>query len=255
MSRWPIELTAPRVLPLSPALHAAGATAALRVDTALAAWRMALDTAALPARSRVLCLLRDDLVRLRVLPWHDGLSSPPARQAHARQCFIDTFGEAARPWQVLVDVPHYGQPSLACAIDPRLLAGLDAELKARDLRQAGVQPALVSAFNRERPALPRQGAWLVLRHEAGLSLLLLQAGAPRHVKQVAGDGTALPTLIERESFALGLEGAPLPVHQAQAFASSVVYATPAAPVASVAPVAGTEPIAAVRLVLQPGRGT
>ena len=220
MSRWPTE---PLVLALSPSPPpppppaSSGRGAAGRVDAALAAWRAALDAAAPPPRRQVQCLLRDDLVRFRVVPWNDLLHSPAARHALARQSFIDAFGETARTWDVQIDAPHYGCASLACAIDARLLAGLVAELATRGLRSAGVQPAFVQAVNEERRRLPPQGAWLVLGHAAGHTLLLVQGSQPRHVKQVAGtaqgldavvlDTVALDALVQRESFALGLDTA------------------------------------------------
>ena len=224
MSPWPTE---PLVLALSPPPATDGRGAAGRVDAALAAWRAVLDAAAPPPRRRVQCLLRDDLVRFRVVPWNERLHRPAARHALARQSFIDTFGEPARAWDVQIDAPRYGRASLACAIDARLLAGLVAELAARGLRSAGVQPALVQAVNEQRRRLPRQGAWLVLGHEAGLTLLLVQGSQPRHVKQLAGTAQVLDAVVQRESFALGLDAAdaaPMPVlHLAQRQVNAPVH--------------------------------
>lgn len=216
MSLWPTD---PLVLTLSPpaggAAHAHHAAA--RVDAALAAWSAVLDTAAPPPRRRVMCVLRDDLVRFRVVAWNEHLHSPAARQALARQYFVEAFGEAARGWDVQIDAARYGRASLACAIDTRLLSGLGTELSARGLRPAGVQPALVWAFNHERRQLPSRSAWFVLPHDAGQTLLLVQGDEPVHVKQHAGMAMApggLAALIERESFALGLEGTPPPLRMA-----------------------------------------
>lgn len=238
MSLWSTE---PLALALSPPLPPGPGGAAARVEAALAAWRDALDQAAPPPRRQVLCLLRDDLVRYRVLPWRDGFTSGAGRLALARQGFIDAFGEAARLWQVQIDAPRWRRASLACAIDPRLLAGLGTELAARGLRQAGVQPALVRACNLERHNLPKQGGWFVLRHDAGLSLLLWQGDQSRHVAQVAGHGTALDVLIQRESFKLGLEDTTPAVHELR---------SPWAPAATLAATpmvsAGAPPVARLR---------
>lgn len=231
MSPWPTE---PLALALSPPLPAGPGGAAARVEAALTAWRDALDQAAPPPRRQVLCVLRDDLVRYRVLPWNDGFTSDAGRMALARQGFIDAFGEVARPWQVQIDAPSWGRASLACAIDARLLAGLGTELAARGLRQAGVQPALVRACNLERHSLPKQGGWFVLRHDGGLSLLLWQGDQARHVTQVAGNGTALEVLIQRESFKLGLEDSTTAIHELR---------SPCAPAATAAATAAETPMA------------
>lgn len=211
MSRWwpePLRL----LLAPGPADGLATATSSGRGETALAAWRLALTEAAPQRGRRVACTVRDDLLRYRVVPWRPLLTDPKARQAWARQCFIEAYGEAARPWFVQVDRPRFGRASLACAIEPGLLAGVQAELTARGLRSAGVWPQLMLAFNQHRQALPAAGGWFVLLHDAGLSLLLLRDGEVQHVKQMAGLvqtlSQTLKQTLERESFALGLEPGP-----------------------------------------------
>lgn len=169
-----------------------------------------------PLRSgaRLRLILGDELVRYRVMPWNDALASPAAREALARHCLVETFGEAARPWLVRIDngvYARHGAASLVCAIEPALHDAVLATLRERKLVLCSLQPLLMWAFNRVRQQIDARDHWFVLRRATGLTGLLVQDGQPRHVRTVIGEVADLAPWLDREWFSLGLGARRCPV--------------------------------------------
>jgi hypothetical protein len=159
-------------------------------------WSGALEdfrrrVAALGRRVGVSVVLSNHFVRYAVLPAQDGSATPEEEVALARFQFARIHGERAKGWEVRVS------GELACAIDGALLEGIKREfVNKKNARLVSIQPFLMSAYNRARRRIPREGAWLLLA-EAGRTCLARLA--PKGWASVHnGRETDADALLERE---------------------------------------------------------
>lgn len=204
MSRW---WTEPLPLLVQPP---PGTPAPARLPAALAELGARLDAAAHRRGTRLRLLLRDDLLRWRVVPWRADFSHGPARESLLHQAFVEAYGDAARDWQVQADAPRWGEASLACALPADDARALHDALRSRGLVLAALQPLLVHAIDR-LPAAERGGdGWWVLLHDGGVTLLNARRGVPQHLRSLPGHDDSPAALLLRETVALGLEEADTP---------------------------------------------
>jgi len=137
------------------------------------------------ASPRVDVYLSDRFVRYRILDWQPGIVTRAEWRAYAEHAFREVHGEAARSWQMLVDIMPPGRPSLACAVEADLIVALKKIAEKRLARLAELRPNFVRLFNRHnfssgRPAplwfgvaepghvclgVKRDKSWLALRNE------------------------------------------------------------------------------------------
>lgn len=217
MSRWFPEHAVVRLADLHPA--------AVERD---------LDERALRPGTRLTCVLAGEGVRYGRVPWSDALSSPSQRQVLAQQCFVEAHGEAARGWTVRQHTGGHGAAALACAIDTALLERIDALAQARRWKLVSVQPSLVHAYNQARRRLVTAGlCWFVEVDADRATVLLMSPTEPLQVKRLPLAGADLIQWLEREWFALGMEGPRCPVYVVRAVSDAISPAIPAAPVDTV----------------------
>jgi hypothetical protein len=153
------------------------------------------------------CVVGGDAVRYVVVPWNDDLTSPQQRQRFAEQRLRETYGDIALDWAVSQHSERHGVATLACAIDKVLLDRLDALALARGQTVVSIQPALTHAFNLVRRRIASEPFWFVLVESQCTTLLLMSPQAPVHVKRLPAAGMALAGALDREWFALGMDGA------------------------------------------------
>jgi len=177
-----------------------------RWGAALDAFERELDARAVKRGTRVTCVVAGDGVRYRIVPWNDELTSPTQRRALAQHCFKEAYGELAGSWSISQTVSQYGGASLACALDAVLLDRLEAITRSRGLRLAGLQPSIMNAFNGVREHVVSGRVWLVCAEPAWTTLLLVSGREPLHVRQLPSADFELDMALNREWFALGLEG-------------------------------------------------
>lgn len=206
-----------------------------------------LDALALPAGTRLTCILAGEDVRYRIVPWRDELSRPAQRQLLAEQCFHEAYGDAARGWTVRQHATRYGAATLACAIDTAVLDQLTAQSRSRRLTLASVQPALMHSYNLARHTMSAGLHWFVALDAVSTTLLLQSQTEPLLVKRVPSSALDLSDTLDREWFALGMEAptcavyvvrsdaVPLPSHQGDASSWSFVDLTPSGPASTAAP--------------------
>lgn len=183
-----------------------GGTAGLLAD-----FEAQLAGRALRKSARLRCVIGGEAVRYAVVPWSDELSSPTQRQRLAEQTYFETYGDVARGWTVCHHGATYGAAALACAIETPLLDGLETVARAYGLALASVQPVLMHAFNQVRRSLARSLYWFVLVESRSVTLLLMSADEPLQVKRLPSPGAGLANLLDREWFALGVDGPRCPV--------------------------------------------
>lgn len=137
------------------------------------AWQGALDVLAaqLPeasaGRSRAYVVLPDSLVRYAVIPCVDALANAAEEAVFLQHRFSQLYDEPTAAWQIRVDRAHGSRPRLASAVDPALIAALQALLRARGIRLCALTPALADTVNRYRASFSEPAAWLV-RHDSGV---------------------------------------------------------------------------------------
>ena len=113
-------------------------------------------------RAHVHVVLSNLFVRYLVVP-AGGSGSATEQSALARFHFSRVHGERALGWEArLTTAPDSLQ--VGCAIDRALLEALKSCFAPGSrVRLRSVQPYLMSAYNRWRARIPREGAWLVLQ--------------------------------------------------------------------------------------------
>lgn len=112
-------------------------------------------------RARATVILSNRFVRYAVLPWHPALMRQAERLAQARHCFREIYGEVAADWAVMISDSAYGRPTLATAVDSRLIANLSETFKVARVPLVSIQPYLTVAYQQFRS---------VIRKRAGCTL-------------------------------------------------------------------------------------
>jgi len=151
-------------------------------------------------RLRVEAVLSNHFVRYALLARQGAAASRDEELALARFQFARIHGERAKGWEVRVS-HESGAALLACAVDAALLAELKACFAAGKARLASAQPLLMSAFNRWRRRIPKEGAWLALGEPDRVCLALVGAQGWRALHNGRGHAAAAQDwseLIERE---------------------------------------------------------
>lgn len=181
--------------PWQPALDALGRTLAERK------WKHA------EARA----ILSNHFVHYLLVPWQEKLSGEEEQQALVRYSFGEVYGDAADDWDFLWSEGRPPAPSLACAVDRRLLAGLREACRTAGLPLTSIRPYLMAAFNRWRRELDGQRDWFLLAEEGRLCLAWFQDEdwAGLHCQSVGeGWGEELPQFLDRALLLSGRDRAP-----------------------------------------------
>jgi hypothetical protein len=160
------------------------------------------------ARARVEVVLSNHFVRYAIVAPQDAASEAELASL-ARFQFAKIHGDRAKSWEVRVSRSR-GAPQLACAVDAGLVAELKACFAAGKARLVSVQPHLMSAFNRWRRRIPKEGAWLALGEPDRVCLALLGAGGWRalHNSRGRAEASDWSELIQRESHRVSGEALP-----------------------------------------------
>jgi hypothetical protein len=191
---------APRRIEVAPAAGGPAWGAALASLAAL----LAAERPA-PARLR----LSGQFCRLALAPWQRGLSADE-EQALARAVLLETYGDAARGWDVRVDNLDRGGALVVCAVDAELVAGLRVCFETSGWRLESVEPLFAAALAGAQ-ASPggdaAQPAWLALLEPGWCSAALVEGagflavcGAPD-----LGPAGALARTLDNENLRLSRE--------------------------------------------------
>ena len=143
---------------------------------------------------RVTVVLPGDYVRYAVVPWSDALAGDAEEERYVRHHFIRVYGERAKGWTLRASPAAAGEARLCSAVDAPVVESIRAAFQGKKAKLVSIQPALMTAFNRARSSIPREGAWLVLA-EAGRACVALYAGGWRSVLNARG---AWQDLLARE---------------------------------------------------------
>lgn len=184
-------------------------------------WRPALDALASTLGqerwqgTRAHVVLSNAFARYRLVPWRSGLRDQDEQRALVRHSFAQVHGERVDQWALRWSAGSASQPTVACAVDERLLEGIRAVADSARIRLVSSQPYLVAAFNVWRTQLQEKTAWLVLPERQHVCVALLENGTWKHVavRPLSGPlDEVLPVLLDQESFAAQLPGLAAPVY-------------------------------------------
>lgn len=180
-------------------------------------WQPSLEALArvLPDRrwkhAEVRVILSNHFVHYLLIPWQEKLSGEEEQQAMVRYRFSDVYGDAVDDWDLIRSESPPPAPSLACAVDRRLLAGLREICRAAGLPLVSIRPYLMAAFNRWRRELDGKRDWFLLAEEGRLCLAWFQDDdwAGLHCQSVGeGWGGELPQILERTLLLAGRDSPP-----------------------------------------------
>lgn len=191
----PCEPAPPGAPPWEPAL------AALAAEISRPAWR----------KAAVRVVLSNHFVHYLLVPWQEKVSGDEEQQALVRYRFTEVYGEAAGDWEVRWSEGRPPAPTLACAADPRLLAGLQALFEGLGMPVDAIAPYLMAAFNRWRRVVDGQRDWFLLAEPERLCLAWFRDDewAGLQCQQIGeGWGRELPRILERTLLLAGQEAAP-----------------------------------------------
>jgi hypothetical protein len=135
-------------------------------------------------------IVADAWVRYALVPWSGGGLDDEERTGQARFALVDAFGDALDGWRVALAEPELGRPSLACAVRPDLVSGLEGLLQGAGLKLRSLRPQLVASYNAWRRALP-DSAWFVSLDEGSLAAVHLSGGRwdRVHTARIGSDWT------------------------------------------------------------------
>jgi hypothetical protein len=144
-------------------------------------WRPALDRLAAllaaerPAAARV--RLSGQFCRFALAPWSAGLTAEEERSL-AAAVFRETYGEAARGWDVRADNLKRGEALVVCAVDAELIAGLTRTFEAAGWPLDSVEPRFAAALAAAPAGAGEAGAcWHALLEPGWCSAALIEGDA------------------------------------------------------------------------------
>ena len=141
------------------------------------------------SRLRVEAVLSNHFVRYALVAAQGGAASRDEELALARFQFTRIHGERAKGWEVRVS-RDAGATQIACAVDAALVAELKACFAGGSAKLVSAQPLLMSAFNRWRRRIPKEGAWLALGESDRVCLALVGANGWRALHNGRGQAAA-----------------------------------------------------------------
>jgi hypothetical protein len=110
-------------------------------------------------------IISNHFVRFLLLPWNDVSLNDAEKLSLLQHRFAEVYGEASATWEMRLSEGTFGSPSLASAVDLRLLEQLKGIFNASPLRLKSIQPYLMTAFNVCRRELGKEAAWFVLAEQ------------------------------------------------------------------------------------------
>lgn len=167
-----------------------------RWRTALSELGALLDTPGWQGRE-IAVVLSSHYARHVVVPGAPGLTEAEGL-ALAGAVFRDTFGEAARDWEIRASRNAGAKPFVACGVSRALLQDLRETCAGRG-RLRSVRPSLMPLFNQARRLIVGHSAGCLAMVETGrLTLASIQDGQWQSIHSRAGDGGALPHFLQEE---------------------------------------------------------
>lgn len=175
-----------------------------------------------PGGAKVGVVLSAELAPLQLLPWRDDAGSAEQQSLIAAAQFRRIHGEAAAHSEIRVFPTGFGQPWLAGAIDPKLLAAITEQLRGISAAVTSIAPLPVTLFNTLRGRLRDPSGWLLVTEPQRLTALHWREGQWRLLRILPGlslQGEPLRELLQRETRLAGLADLPARIYLTQPMAN------------------------------------
>lgn len=117
----------------------------------------------------VTIILANSWVRYSILPWRSHLYSKRDWQAIAERYLIETYGNHAALWQVIVSMQGYGQPLIIAAVDRNIISGFETLARQNNWQLTSLEPAFSNVANYYHTDFSSD-AWLMLAEQNRLVL-------------------------------------------------------------------------------------
>lgn len=164
---------------------------------------------------RLRVVLSGAFVRWQILAWRPELSRPEEVAAYASLRFTETFGKAARDWDVLYSPQLPGKAVPACAVDAALVQALRTLCTDTGARLELVTPYFAAAVDGGCPALKSGPVWFGTIEPECVTLGLLRKGdwLGLQSQRVADNWRdVVPGMMARVAIAAGLAPASAPLY-------------------------------------------
>jgi hypothetical protein len=159
--------------------------------------------AELRVRGAVCSVVVDNgLARYLLAPWRDELADARERARYIELQLQDVYGSAAKHWEIAMSEAGYGMPTLVCALDREMIAGIRRTVREAGLRLESIQPYLGVACNRWRGELKGSDIWFALLEPQRICLARIVNGVLSLLRsQRIGDraDAELAVMLERET--------------------------------------------------------
>ena len=149
-------------------------------------------------------VISSHFARYAVIPWSADLAVESERQAFMRYRFNVLFGDAVKNWDLRMDAPDFGHPTIASGMETKLIATLHEVLNTAHINIKSISPYLMLAINQsvtQIKHLNTQDFWFAVMESGRLCFVLIENGAWHLIKNVAMESDIseqIHTLIQRE---------------------------------------------------------
>lgn len=188
-------------------------------------------------------VLANDFAHYAIVPWNATLADHKERNAFARHCFMQTYGDFSRHWDIRITPVSYGSAALASAVEAKLLQSLEEAFRHAGMPLRHIHPHLMMAVNLIRSQLKRKALPasfnLIMLENSRLIVALIEQGQWLSVQGYAAENDIedqLQALLDREAIIAGVNNSQWPVilyaadlPKAFTFGSRQVYRFPAEP--------------------------
>lgn len=163
-------------------------------------------------------VLANDFSHYAIVPWNATLTDRKERNAFARHCFMQAYGDFSRYWDIRTTPVSYGSPALASAVDANLLQSLEEAFRHAGMHLRHIHPHLMMAVNFIRRRFKRKklpaSFNLVMLDNSQLIVALVEQGQWLSVQDYAAENDIehqLEALLKREAIIAGIDNSQWPV--------------------------------------------
>jgi hypothetical protein len=146
-------------------------------------------------------ILSNHFVRYALVPWSEHLASDDEKRIWVRHHFADLYGEAAAKSEYRWSEDRPDSSCVASAVAADFVSTIRSAFEPASLTLKSIQPYLMAVFNRLRPRIKGDPAWILVPESGRVCLATVAGGRWRKLtfKSLGADWrTDLTIVLERE---------------------------------------------------------
>lgn len=155
-------------------------------------------------------IVSNHFVHYSAIPWNKEITAENELQSYLTHCFIVSFGEIAKSWDIRMSALFFGRSAIASAINKEFLSALHRVFNQENMKIVAIYPALMLAINQilhaikttQQQKILQATHWLVVIQHGRLCFALVEQGHWRLVNNVALETNSteqITALIQRET--------------------------------------------------------